>query len=71
MQIQGNGITAKRVHNPDNDSCVGCVFYKQLFGRAYCKRQHGGALDQAAEAAEALAGGTDCKSHNYIWLRVE
>lgn len=71
MQIQGNGVTAKRVHNSDNDSCVDCVFYKRLFGMNYCSRQQGGALDQAAAAAEALAGGVDCKSHNYIWLRVE
>lgn len=70
MQIQGNGITAKRVYNPDNDNCVGCVFYKQLFSMRCCNRQQGSELDQAAAAAEALAGGTDCKSHNYIWARV-
>lgn len=69
MQIQGDGITAKRVYNPDNYSCEGCVFRKKSFCAYVCAKQHDSELGYAATAAEALVG-ADCKSHNYIWARV-
>lgn len=70
MQIQGGGVTANKVHNSDNDSCDGCVFYKkQLFKPSYCALNDSTAIGVAARSADALAG-TNCKSHNYIWARV-